>query len=126
MMKKILIGLGIGLGILFVLSLGFVFKPVPIVTEEKAIIEKGIIDSIYEGGINDIVFILENNDTKFYINRGLEKGLDLKTLQQQLEGQEVKFMYPKYWTPLDWNNKTIHLSKVEIGTEILFNELKNK
>lgn len=35
-------------------------------------------------------------------------------------------MYPKYWTPLDWNNKTIHLSKVEIGTEILFNELKNK
>lgn len=82
MMKKILIGLGIGLGILFVLSLGFVFKPVPIVTEEKAIIEKGIIDSIYEGGINDIVFILENNDTKFYINRGLEKGLDLKTLQQ--------------------------------------------
>jgi len=125
MIKKILIGLGIGLGVLFILSLGFVFKPVPIVSEEKALIEKGIVKSISEGGTNDVLFILENSDTRFYINRGLENGLDLNLLKEKLIGQEVVFKYPKYWTPLDWDNKIKHLSKVEFGNEIIFNELKS-
>jgi len=34
--------------------------------------------------------------------------------------------YPKYWTPLDWNDKIKHISKVEFNNEILFNELKAK
>lgn len=126
MMKKILIGLGIGLGILFILSIGFIFKPVPIVFEDEALIEKGIVKSISEGGPNDVLFILENNDTRFYINRGLENGLDLNHLKEKLIGQEVVFKYPNYWTPLDWNNKIKHLSKVEFGSEIIFNELKNR
>jgi len=126
MMKKILIELGIGFGILFILSLGFVFKPVPIVYEEQALTEKGIVKSISEGGTNDVVFILENNNTRFYINRGLENGLDLNHLKEKLIGQEIVFKYPKYWTPLDWNNKIKHLSKVEFGNEIIFNELKKQ
>ena len=32
--------------------------------------------------------------------------------------------YPKYWTPLDWNNSVRHISKVEFDEEIIFNELK--
>lgn len=126
MMKRILKGLGIGLGILFILTLVFVFKPVPIVSEEKALIVKGIVKSISDGGANDVLFTLENIDTRFYINRGLEKGLDLTILKEKLIGKEVVFKYPKYWTPLDWNNKIKHLSKVEFGNEIIFNELKSR
>ena len=125
-MKKILIGLRIGLGVLFILTLGFALKPVPIVSEEKALIEKGVVKYISEGGTNDVLFTLENNNTKFYINRGLENGLDLNLLREKLIGQEVIFKYPKYWTPLDWDNKTKHLSKVEFGNEIIFNELKSR
>ncbi len=112
-----------GLALLFVLS---IFKPVPIVTEDRAITETGIVSSIYEAGIKDVVFRVENTTRRFYINRGLENGLDLKELQNKLIGKEVVFKYPKYWTPLDWNNTVRHVSKVEINDEVIFNEFLDK
>ncbi|MFT6814735.1 MAG: hypothetical protein ACJAZ3_000628 [Sphingobacteriales bacterium] len=108
----------------FFVAIFSVFSPVPIVPEEKAIVETAVVTNIYEGGIKDVVFICENHPRKFYINRGLENGLNLTTLKEQLIGQEVTFKYPKYWTPLDWNDEFKHVSKVELDGVIVFNELK--
>ncbi len=58
-----------------------VFRPVPIVTEDQVITEQGIVEEIYEVSVDDVVFILENNKRKFYINRGLELGLKLDDLK---------------------------------------------
>ncbi|MEZ4685927.1 MAG: hypothetical protein R3B47_07620 [Bacteroidia bacterium] len=74
MLNKILIGLGI----LFVAAAALIFRPVPMVTEDKAITETGVVKAIFEGGVHDIVFYLEDNDRRFYINRGLERGLGLR------------------------------------------------
>lgn len=101
-----------------------IFRPVPIVSENKAISENGIVMEIYTNKGNDIVFILENTNRRFYINRGLENGLELNNLKQKLIGNPIIVKYPKYWTPLDWNNSVRHISKVEYKDEILFNELK--
>lgn len=101
-----------------------IFRPVPIVSENKAISENGIVTEIYTNKGNDIVFILENTKRRFYINRGLENGLELNNLKQKLIGNPIIVKYPKYWTPLDWNNSVRHISKVEYNGEILFNELK--
>jgi len=101
-----------------------IFRPVPIVSENKAISENGIVTEIYTNKGNDIVFILENTNRRFYINRGLENGLELNNLKQKLIGNPIVVKYPKYWTPLDWNNSVRHISKVEYNGEILFNELK--
>jgi hypothetical protein len=101
-----------------------IFRPVPIVSENKAISENGIVTEIYTNKGNDIVFILENTKRRFYINRGLENGLELNNLKQKLIGNPIVVKYPKYWTPLDWNNSVRHISKVEYNGEILFNELK--
>jgi hypothetical protein len=101
-----------------------IFRPVPIVSENKAISENGIVTEIYTNKGNDIVFILENTKRRFYINRGLENGLELNNLKQKLVGNPIVVKYPKYWTPLDWNNSVRHISKVEYNGEILFNELK--
>ena len=120
MIKKIFVGIGI----LFFLIAVLIFRPVPIVTEDKAITETGIVKYIYEGGIKDVVFKLEDNDRRFYINRGLENGLTLEGLREKLIGKEVVLKYPKYWTPLDWNDRVKHLSKVEFGEDVIFNELK--
>ncbi len=120
MVKKILIGIGV---IFFIIAV-LIFRPVPIVTEDKALVEKGIVSSIYEGGVKDVVFIIEGNNRKFYINRGLENGLEINKLREKLIGKEVTFKYPRHWTPLDWNNSVIHVSKVEIKGDVIFNELK--
>lgn len=119
MVKRILIGLGLAIGLMVL-----VLRPVPIVSEEEALVTKGVVASIDEGGVKDVVFHLENSNRLFYINRGLEKGLKISRLQENLVGEKVTFKYPKYWTPLDWNGKTIHVSKVEMEDEVIFNELK--
>lgn len=120
MLKKLFIGLGI----LFFVAAVLIFRPVPIVSEDTAIVETGIVSDIYEGGENDVVFRLENQKRRYYINRGLENGLELADLQERLIGREITLKYPDYWTPLDWNDEIKHLSKVETEAEVIFNELK--
>ena len=101
-----------------------IFRPVPIVPESMAISEIGIVKEIYSNKGNDVIFIMLNTDRKFYINRGLESGLELNNLKEKLIGNSILIKYPKYWTPLDWNNSIRHISKVEFKNEIIFNELK--
>ena len=101
-----------------------IFRPVPIVSESKAISEIGIVKEIYSNKGNDVIFVMLNTDRKFYINRGLENGLKLNNLKEKLIGKSIVMKYPKYWTPLDWNNSIRHISKVEFKNEIIFNELK--
>ena len=101
-----------------------IFRPVPIVSESKAISEIGIVKEIYSNKGNDVIFVMLNTDRKFYINRGLENGLELNNLKEKLIGNSIVIKYPKYWTPLDWNNSIRHISKVEFKNEIIFNELK--
>ena len=101
-----------------------IFRPVPIVSESKAISEIGIVKEIYTNKGNDVIFIMLNTERKFYINRGLEYGLELDNLKEKLIGNPIVMKYPKYWTPLDWNNSIRHISKVEFKNEIIFNELK--
>lgn len=119
--KKIIL---ISLSLFALIIVVLVFRPVPIVSESKAISETGTVTEIYSNKGNDIIFILEGSKRKFYINRGLEYGLKLNDLKEKLIGNSIVVKYPKYWTPLDWNNRIRHLSKVENKDEVIFNELK--
>lgn len=119
MKSKILLG---GL-ILFSFLAVMILNPISNVSEKNCSIKDGIVTDIYEGGVHDIVFKLEDDKRIFYINRGLELGLEIEELKSKLMGNEVVFTYPNYWTPLDWNSTGRHLSKVEFGQEIVFNEL---
>lgn len=119
--KKIIL---ISLSLFALIIAVLVFRPVPIVSESKAISETGTVTEIYSNKGNDIIFILEGSKRKFYINRGLEYGLKLNDLKEKLIGNSIVVKYPKYWTPLDWNNRIRHLSKVENKDEVIFNELK--
>ena len=108
-----------------ILVLGFlIIKPVPVVAEEKAVIVQGLVVDIFEGGVKDVVFKLNDDNSSYYINRGLEHGLTIEDLKEKLVGNHVILKYPKYWTPLDWNNKTWHISKVEFHDEVLFSEYR--
>lgn len=120
-MKKIII---IGFILLVVVS-GFLlfFRPVPIVTEDEAMLVSGIVSDIYEGTAKDVVFRLSGDDIIYYVNRGVEHGLEIETLKKELIGNQVTFKYPDHRTPLNRNNKTRHISKVEFDNKVLYNEL---
>ena len=123
-MKKISKIILISLSLIILIIAVLIFRPVPIVSENKTISESGIVTEIYINKGNDVIFVMENTERRFYINRGLENGLELNNLKEKLIGNPIVVKYPKYWTPLDWNNSIRHISKVEFNDEIVFNELK--
>ncbi len=111
------------LGLLFLGPGILIFRPVPIPDEKDCLSLKGTVTEIYEGGIKDVVFKLQGLDKEFYINRGLERGLDLKKLKAELTNKEIVIKYPKYWTPLNPGNSVRHISKIECAGKTIFTEL---
>ena len=120
MIKYVLYFFGI-LGLVLAIS---IFRPVPIVKESEAITVKGIVDVIHGTENHDIVIYLKDVNQRYYINRGTEAGLIVSELEEKLGGEMVTVKYPKYWTPLDWNDRIKHISKLEYEEEVIFNELR--
>jgi len=108
------------------LALGvLIFQPVPISPEHKSNKITGTVSYIFEGGVNDVVFRLKDTNQRFYINRGLEAGLEMQKLKDELIGNEVTIIYPKYWTPLDPKNSTKHLTELRFNGDVIYSELGN-
>lgn len=98
-----------------------ILRPVP--TPESigdCEIVEGEVLLIGEAGANDIMLKLKDSTQQFYINRGSDFGLEL----EELHGQEVQIYFPKYWTPLDWNNHIRHLSEIWLGEELIYSEIQ--
>ena len=98
-----------------------VFRTVPIPNEEDCAVVKGMVVDITEGGTKDIVFRIAGLNRIFYVNRGLERGLDLDELRAQLLNKEITIKYPRYWTPL--GNSSKHISKIEFSGRTIFTEI---
>ncbi len=111
--------------ILFFGIVFLIFRPVPIPYEGDCLIVDGHVAQIYESGTKDVSIRLEGNDKIFYVNRGLERGLDLNELNDMLIGEKILIKYPKYWTPLDPGSTIRHISKIEFNGRTIFTELSN-
>lgn len=81
----------------------------------------GTVTNVFEGGVKDACFRLEGDSRMFYINRGLQYGLNLDSLQL-LMGQEVTMMYVDMWTPLDPDGTIRHVSQLKKGDELIYTE----
>ncbi|MBK8505170.1 MAG: hypothetical protein IPL46_24965 [Saprospiraceae bacterium] len=82
----------LGLAVLLFLSTR-ACSPVPRPKEKDCLIDEGVITHIEIRGKNDIMFNLADNPRKYYINRGLESGLDLAQFKAQLIGSTVVIKY---------------------------------
>lgn len=109
-------------GIFLTMGAG-IFRPVPKLPENELLITEGKISDIFEAGYKDVVFQLEGSERQFYINRGVEQGMDIRELKDELVGKEVTIKYPDYWTILDPKKKIRHISKIETQEEIIFTEI---
>ena len=73
----------------------------------------------YEGFIGEFEEQMSNERDRILNNYDISP----EDLENKLIGQVVTMKYPKYWTPLDWNNSIRHISKLEFRDKVLFNEL---
>lgn len=112
----------LGFAIILMLGAGFVLlKPVPVLPEDQLLVLEATVEDVYEAGEFDIVFSLEGEETVFYINRGVELGLNIDHLRRQLLGRKVTFKYPDH-TSLLLGNKIKHVSVVRYGSKTIFSE----
>ncbi len=106
-MKKIFIVLLV-LALLFIVTLYFV--KIDTSQENSIMIEAEIIE-IFEGPSYDILFRLRNNSNNYYINRGIESGLVVKDLNNDLLFTEVKIWYADHWI-----GSPYHITRLESDT----------
>ena len=120
MMKKILT---IAV-ILFALAI--IISVIPIdSSEEKSIEVRGIVKSVSEGGIHDLVFEMENDKTKYYINRGLENGFELEKAKTDYRGRQAIINYANKWTILaPFGTTSKHIVQITIDGVIIYSEWK--
>jgi hypothetical protein len=112
---------GILIGVVLPLFGVLIFRPVPIPNEKDCLIVEGTVIEITEDGVKDVVFRLAGQNRTFYVNRGLERGLELEKLRAELMDKEITIKYHKYWTPL--GNSSKHISKIESSGRTIFTEI---
>lgn len=113
------------IGMCFLIFASMIFRPVSIPEDpSELLVAEGQVVKIFEGGTHDIAFRLKGDKTMYYINRGMEYGLNLEELQNELTGNNVTIKYPEHWTLLDPKNRVKHLCILEYNGKELFNEIK--
>lgn len=110
MIKRILF-----LGIILTLQSCVINNPTEKTSVEKTI----VVDSIYEGGVKDIVFAEENGDF-YYINRGLEQGFTIEGLETQVLNKTVTL----HLANTIWGNNTPHIAQLALNDSLIYSEFK--
>lgn len=107
----------IGLSALSVLAL----KPVPNLQNADTILTVGQLETISSPCCGDVQIRLVDDPRTYYINRGLEAGLQLAHLRQRLDGQTVQMRVAKRsWSPLDPLHRKIPVAHLECSGEVFF------
>lgn len=119
-MKKILYILGI-------LILGYFFIKLIAIdnSKENSVEVSGVVKSMSEGGVKDLIFELEGKKHKYYINRGLENGFTLEKAKADYIGKKATIYYPKKWAlffPMGTMCK--HINQISIDDKEIYSEWK--
>ena len=100
------------------------FRPIYNVSLDDTEMVTGTIEAIkYNKHSQDIHLRLVDDDTNYYINRGLEIIENAEDNFSELINDDVEILYAKHWTPLDPFSKNKHVSRVTYGDTVLFDEI---
>jgi len=83
---------------------------------EQCVINIEKIIKISQGTSNDIVFSDLDGD-HYYINRGLERGLNLEVLNAKVLNKTVTLHLPKFWI-----GTSEHIAQLTVNDEVIFTE----
>ena len=113
-MKKVIIVLALFscLTIFLFVKSCFVNSPQP----EECVAVTTTITQITEGSSNDIVFFDTDGD-KYYINCGLERGLNLQDLNAAVLNKTVTLQLPKMFF-----GASPHIAELKVGDDVIYTE----
>lgn len=91
-----------------------IYNPKP----EECVVLKTTITKIKDGGTYDIAFY-DNKGDRYYINRGLEQGLNLDSLNVKVLNKTVTLHLAKV---LGGMATSEHIAQLAVGNTIIFTE----
>lgn len=111
--------------LLIIALLYLVFRPIP-VSRENSIVIHSTVDKVMKGSENNIIFELDNAGGIFYINHGLQKGLNPDTLQKELQNREVSVLYLKsnFFSGFSPVKGTKYITELKLGDKVIYSELQ--
>lgn len=124
-MKKFSGKPGIVIFSVLIIALFFlVFRPIP-VSRDNSIVINTTIDKVSQGSEDNIILKLNNTSGIFYINHGLKKGLNLDTLQKELQNREVSVLYLKsnFFSGFSPVKGTKYITELKLGDRVIYSEL---
>ena len=119
-MKKIVLILGVLVSLSAVIYLALTLLKIDNPKAEMCDIQTKTIISISKSTANDIVFSDYQGD-HYYINRGLERGLNLDTLHVKVLNKTVTLHLPKILGGIATSE---YIAQIAVGDDIIFSELK--
>jgi hypothetical protein len=110
--------------VLIIALLYLAFRPIP-VSRDNSIVINTTVDKVSEGSEDNIILKLNNVSGIFYINHGLQKGLDLDTLQKELVNHEVSVLYLKsnFFSGFSPVKGTKYITELKLGDRVIYSEL---
>lgn len=110
--------------VLIIALLYLAFRPIP-VSRDNSIVINTTVDKVSEGSEDNIILKLNNVSGIFYINHGLQKGLDLDTLQKELQNHEVSVLYLKsnFFSGFSPVKGTKYITELKLGERVIYSEL---
>ena len=112
------------LSVLTIGSLAFAvpgMRPVHEPTEENMETVSAVVTGVRATGSYDIFFkVRDHEGENFYINRGVERGLDPEAIEAFVKGKGVDLTFVKHQSLFDPNGRAHHLVMVSCGDSLIF------
>jgi len=109
--------------LVFTIILFLLVRPVAI-TRENSITVNSVIIGVSEGGLKDIVISLKGARDIYYINKGIEKGLNVDDLNKKLMNKSVTILYakPRMLSRFGPMTDTRFITELRLDKEIIYSE----
>ena len=109
---------------IIIIGLYIIFQPISI-SRDNSIVFHTTVYKVGEGSEGNIIFKLDQGEGTYFINHGLEKGLNLDTLQKELIYQKVTVLYLKSGFASGFSPvaSTKHITELKMGNQVIYSEL---
>ncbi|MEL6986207.1 MAG: hypothetical protein AAGK97_00090 [Bacteroidota bacterium] len=87
---------------------------------------EGIVEEVFSPCCKDVVIKLKNSTKVYYFNRGLEDGLNVEQMKEDLIGKLIQLKQINHWTPLDPDNYSIPLAELLLEGSVYYTRMQKE
>lgn len=121
MLRSLATKLGMLLGLALVVLVVLALTPVPRATPQGCDTVTGRVASVTTPCCLDVHLWLEGDPHRYYINRGVEQGIDVAAWHRRLAGKQVELkVIRRSWSPLDRHHEMAPVAEVRDPDGLLF------